>query len=160
LTGKASFSSYVGGNLWQPYIGNLEIGLWLFSLMDNSELENLVSTEQSKERRHSIRVSSIVRYLRDKLFRFPKQDNSSQQDYSQFIKSLCEEARQLSAEPNGKELLSSLGEIYISEAGIYLNKFSTDNYFSILKVVEFFVDLLFGYFELITKNKPNLEEVI
>ncbi|GBB97031.1 hypothetical protein RclHR1_00290029 [Rhizophagus clarus] len=156
---KTSFNSYVGGELWQPYIGNLEIGLWLFSLMDNSELENLASTGQSKERRHAIRVSSIVRYLKDKLSRFPEQDNSSQQDYSQFVKSLHEEARKLSAEPNGKELLSSLGEIYISEARTYLNKFSTNNYFSILKVVDFFVDLLFGYFELITKNQPNLEEI-
>ncbi|UZO16633.1 uncharacterized protein OCT59_008014 [Rhizophagus irregularis] len=156
---KASFNSYVGGDLWQPYIGNLEIGLWLFSLMDNNELENLVSIEQAKEHRHTFRVSSIVRYLQVKLSRFPEQDNSSQEDYSQFLKSLHEEARKLYDEPNGKELLFSLGEIYISEAGTYLNKFSTDDYFSILKVVEFFVDLLFGYFELITKNKPNLEEI-
>ncbi|PKY45854.1 DnaJ-domain-containing protein [Rhizophagus irregularis] len=158
-SGKASFNSYVGGDLWQPYIGNLEIGLWLSTLMDNNELENLVSIEQAKEHRHTFRVSSIVRYLQVKLSRFPEQDNSSQEDYSQFLKSLHEEARKLYDEPNGKELLFSLGEIYISEAGTYLNKFSTDDYFSILKVVEFFVDLLFGYFELITKNKPNLEEI-
>ncbi|CAB5364084.1 unnamed protein product [Rhizophagus irregularis] len=125
---KASFNSYVGGDLWQPYIGNLEIGLWLFSLMDNNELENLVSIEQAKEHRHTFRVSSIVRYLQVKLSRFPEQDNSSQEDYSQFLKSLHEEARKLYDEPNGKELLFSL-------------------------------DLLFGYFELITKNKPNLEEI-
>ncbi|CAB4487439.1 unnamed protein product [Rhizophagus irregularis] len=127
-SGKASFNSYVGGDLWQPYIGNLEIGLWLFSLMDNNELENLVSIEQAKEHRHTFRVSSIVRYLQVKLSRFPEQDNSSQEDYSQFLKSLHEEARKLYDEPNGKELLFSL-------------------------------DLLFGYFELITKNKPNLEEI-
>ncbi|GES91864.1 molecular chaperone DnaJ [Rhizophagus clarus] len=102
LEGKASFNPHVGGELWQPYIGNLEIGLWLLSFMDNDELVNLASTEQ-KERRHVIRVSNIVRYLQDKLIRFPEKDESSK-----FEISLYEEAKKLSAEPNGRKLLSTL----------------------------------------------------
>src|SRR5256885_1335895 len=74
LAGKASFNLYVGGDLWKPYIGNLEIGLWMFSFTNNVEPELV----EQKERRHDIRVSNIVRYLQDKLSRFPKQDNSSE----------------------------------------------------------------------------------
>src|SRR5438105_1459148 len=48
LAGKASFNLYVGGDLWKPYIGNLEIGLWMFSFTNNAEPE-LVG---QKERRH------------------------------------------------------------------------------------------------------------
>src|ERR1700722_17042680 len=102
----------MGGDLWQPYIGNLEIGLWLFSFMDNGsspELESITTAEQKKHR-HTIRISNIVRYLQDKLTRFPKQDDP------EFVKSLHQEALNLSAETNGKELLSFLGEIYMSKA--------------------------------------------
>ncbi|CAB5382206.1 unnamed protein product [Rhizophagus irregularis] len=105
---KASFNCYVGGEFWKPYIGNLEIGLWLFSFID-SELGYVMSAEQ-KKRRHNTRVFSIVRYLQDKLSQFPKHDDGS------FEQSLRQEAQRLLAEPNGKELLSLLANIYISEA--------------------------------------------
>lgn len=109
---KASFNCYVGGEFWKPYIGNLEIGLWLFSFMD-SELAYVMSAEQ-KKRRHNTRVFSIVRYLQDKLSQFPKHDNGS------FEQSLRQEAQRLLAEPNGKELLSLLGDIYMSEAAAHV----------------------------------------
>ncbi|GBB90146.1 hypothetical protein RclHR1_01700009 [Rhizophagus clarus] len=156
LEGKASFNPHVGGELWQPYIGNLEIGLWLLSFMDNDELVNLASTEQ-KERRHVIRVSNIVRYLQDKLIRFPEKDESSK-----FEISLYEEAKKLSAEPNGRKLLSTLGKIYIDEAEAYLNNSSTieRNFFSPFKeYLEFFLNIISGYLTSLNKNKPNLEEI-
>ncbi|CAB4487413.1 uncharacterized protein OCT59_007981 [Rhizophagus irregularis] len=153
LGSKASFNSHVGGELWQSYIGNLEIGLWLLSFMDNSELENLFSTGE-KERRHAIRVSSIVRYLQNKLFRSPEQDESSQ-----FEKSLCEEAKKLSYEHNGKELLSTLGKIYIDEAEAYLKKSSTVESNDFIERLLLFLNIFFGYLTSLTKNKPNLEEV-
>ncbi|CAB4382543.1 unnamed protein product [Rhizophagus irregularis] len=156
LGSNASFNSQVGGELWQSYIGNLEIGLWLLSFMDNSELENLFSTGE-KERRHAIRVSSIVRYLQNKLFRSPEQDESSQ-----FEKSLREEAKKLSDEPNGKKLLSTLGKIYIGEAEAYLNKSSTvesNNFSYLMERLVLYLNIFFGYLTSLTKNKPNLEEV-
>lgn len=125
--------------------------------MDNSELENLFSTGE-KERRHAIRVSSIVRYLQNKLFRSPEQDESSQ-----FERSLREEAKKLSDEPNGKNLLSTLGKIYIGEAEAYLNKSSTveSNNFSYLRErLVLYLNIFFGYLTSLTKNKPNLEEVM
>jgi hypothetical protein len=125
--------------------------------MDNSELENLFSTGE-KERRHAIRVSSIVRYLQNKLFRSPEQDESSQ-----FEKSFREEAKKLSDEPNGKKLLSTLGKIYIDEAEAYLNESSTvesNNFSYLIERLVFYLNIFFGYFTSLTKNKPNLEEVM
>ena len=65
LGGKASLNHHVGGDSWKPYIGNLEIGIWMFSFINDEsmpELEHVTSAEQ-KERRHIIRVSNIARYL-------------------------------------------------------------------------------------------------
>jgi len=111
----------VGGDSWQPYIGDLEIGLWLFSFTDNGSSSKITSAEQ-KEHRHVIRVSDITRFLQDKLSRFPKRDNLS--EVESFKENLRQEAQKLYMEPNGKELLSSLGEIYVSKAEDNLNRFS------------------------------------
>ncbi|CAB5388551.1 unnamed protein product [Rhizophagus irregularis] len=157
LEDKASFNPYVGGELWQPYIGNLEIGFWSLSFINN-ELKILASTVQ-KKRRHGNRMSSIVRYLQDKLFRFP--EFPEQDDSSQFEINLYEEAKKLSAEPNGKKLLFTLGKIYTDEAKTYLNKSSTvySKYFSSLKErLEFFINFTLGYLMIRTKNNPDLEE--
>jgi len=73
LGGKASLNHHVGGDSWKPYIGNLEIGTWMFSFINDEsipELEHVTSAEK-KERRHIIRVSNIARYLQVKLSRFP-----------------------------------------------------------------------------------------
>jgi hypothetical protein len=154
LEGKASFSPYVGGDSWQPYIGDLEIGLWMFSMMNNGsspELNELNSNERRKQR-HTIRVSNIVRYLRDKLSRFPKQDSS---EFESFEESLRQEAQKLLSEPNGKELLSALGGIYVSKAQAHLNKSFmasvSNKCSSLFSSVEFTVDLISGF--LAVKNK-------
>jgi hypothetical protein len=163
LVGKASFNPYVGGDTWQPYIGNLETGLWLFSFMDDRsspELENITSDKQ-KEQRHTIRVSNITRFLRDKLSRFPKQkqDNNTSEIES-FTKDLHKEAQKLYVEPNGKELLSSLGEIYVSKAQANLNRFSISNRFSSLfNNVRFTTDLVSGFIAAKTKSGMNQEEI-
>ncbi|CAG8675835.1 16200_t:CDS:2 [Funneliformis mosseae] len=114
-----------GGDSWKPYIGDLENGFGLFSYVDDKslpELKYITSTEQ-KERRHHIRISNIVNYLQDKLSRFPEQDNSS--EFESFKQSLRLETLKLVEEPNGENLLSLLGSIYVSKAeahltGIYL----------------------------------------
>ncbi|CAB4480175.1 unnamed protein product [Rhizophagus irregularis] len=148
---KASFNCYVGGEFWKPYIGNLEIGLWLFSFID-SELGYVMSAEL-KKRRHNTRVFSIVRYLQDKLSQFPKHDDGS------FEKSLCQEAQRLLAEPNGKELLSLLGDIYMTEAEAHLGgsfeegilrnfSFFTNNF-------RFFEGLIYGFWV----KEINQEEI-
>ncbi|CAG8524367.1 11398_t:CDS:2 [Racocetra fulgida] len=49
LGNKTSLNHYVGGDAWQPYIGNLEIGLWMFSITDNGnspEIEHMTTPEQ------------------------------------------------------------------------------------------------------------------
>ena len=156
---KTSFNKHVGGEQWQPYIGELEVGLWLFSFTDDE-----ISTRftERKEHRHTIRVSSIARYLQDKLIRFPKKDNLL--ELESFKESLRQDARKLSAEPNGKKLLSYLGKIYVSEAQAFLNRFSIASmknklicYFkSALSVAK---GLIYGYLTLNNKNNHNQEEV-
>ncbi|CAG8730804.1 uncharacterized protein OCT59_003619 [Rhizophagus irregularis] len=144
---KASFNCYVGGELWKPYIGDLEIGLWVHSFDSNSspELEHVTSVEQ-KERRHNIRVRNISSHLQDKLSQFPEQIDPS------FKQSLSLEAQKLLAEPNGKELLSLLGEIYISEAKTLSNDIFSKNIFSnLFNGFMFTLDLIH---EVVT-NKAN-----
>ena len=165
LAGKASFSPYVGGDSWQPYIGDLEIGLWMFSIMNNGsspELNEITSNEQ-KEQRHNVRVSNIVRYLRDKLSQFPKQDSS---EFESFEESLRQEAQKLLAEPSGKELLSFLGGIYISKAQAHLSRLSmaaiSNKCSSIFNGIGFTVDLVSGFLAVKTKgghSKMKQEEV-
>ncbi|CAB4401367.1 unnamed protein product [Rhizophagus irregularis] len=161
LEGKASFNPYVGGDTWQPYIGDLEIGLWMFSIMNDGsspEINELTSNER-RVQRHTIRVSNIVRYLKDKLSRFPKQDSS---EFESFEESLRQEAQKLLSEPNGKELLSSLGGIYVSKAQAHLNKSflsSISNKCSnIFNGVEFTVDLISGYLAAKTKGGPMMKQ--
>ncbi|RIB14539.1 DnaJ domain-containing protein [Gigaspora rosea] len=108
LKTKASLNSYVGGDAWQPYIGNLEIGLWLSSFTNNGgspEIDH-IDTDEQKKYRHTVRISNIVRYIQDKLIQFPKQDNPS--ELEPYVESLRQEALKLSIESNGKELLSFL----------------------------------------------------
>ncbi|CAB5396471.1 unnamed protein product [Rhizophagus irregularis] len=138
LEGKASFNPYVGGDTWQPYIGDLEIGLWMFSIMNDGsspEINELTSNER-RVQRHTIRVSNIVRYLKDKLSRFPKQDSS--------------------------EVAILLGGIYVSKAQAHLNKSflsSISNKCSnIFNGVEFTVDLISGYLAAKTKGGPMMKQ--
>ncbi|CAG8738939.1 8622_t:CDS:2, partial [Dentiscutata erythropus] len=161
LETKTSLNPYVGGDAWQPYIGNLETGLWIFSFTSNGsspELDLMNTAEQKKQRR-TIRISNIVRYLQDKLTQFPKQDNTS--ELESHMESLRQEALKLSKESNGKELLFFLGEIYVSKAQTYL-KFSTvDTKFSFFNNFKFFVDVVSGYLAVKTKNgqKMNQDEI-
>jgi hypothetical protein len=143
----------------------------LLSFIDNGELENLASAEE-KKRRHDIRITSIVCYLKDKLIQFPAEQAEREGKSSQFITSLYEEAYKLSAEPNGQKLLSTLGKIYVDEAKAYLYEPSTEvtgvicllpkmiksNYIS--ELLEFFLTCFLGYLTSLTKNRSNLEEVI
>ncbi|CAJ0649322.1 10435_t:CDS:2 [Entrophospora sp. SA101] len=100
---------------------------------NSPELENLNSAEQ-KARRHNIRLSSITNYLQSKLSQFPKNESEL---YS-FVNSLYQESQILIAEPNGKELLSCLGNIYTTKANAYLyvtklrGYSNTDSIFSLL----------------------------
>ncbi|CAG8640436.1 2073_t:CDS:2 [Funneliformis caledonium] len=149
---KASFNCYVGGELWKPYIGDLEIGLWIHSFDNNSlpELEHITSVEQ-KERRHNIRVRNITSHLQGKLSQLPKPIDPS------FQQILSLEAQKLLAEPNGKELLTLLGEIYISEAKTQSSKdiFSNNIFSNLFSGLTFAWDLIH---EVVT-NKTNNEEV-
>ncbi|CAG8547766.1 1923_t:CDS:2 [Racocetra fulgida] len=146
----------VSSDLWKPYIGDLEIGLWIHSFDSNNsspELEHVTSVEQ-KERRHVIRVSNIIRHLQDKLSQFPEQDNPS--EFEPFKQSLYREAQKLLAEPNGKELLSLLGEIYISEAKTHQssssrNIFSKNMFSNLFNGFIFTWDLING----VITNKTN-----
>ncbi|CAG8659754.1 12858_t:CDS:2 [Acaulospora colombiana] len=145
-----------GGELWKPYIGDLEIGLWIHSFDSNSspELEHETSVKQ-KERRHNIRVRNISSHLQDKLSQFPEQINPS------FKQSLSLEVQKLIAEPNGKELLSLLGEIYISEAKTQLSKeiFSNNIFSNLFNGFMFALDLIH---EVVTNktNKGSEEEKV
>ncbi|CAG8669830.1 5531_t:CDS:2, partial [Acaulospora morrowiae] len=159
---KASFNCYVGGELWKPYIGDLEIGLWMYSFIDSnslSELEHVTSAEQ-KERRHVIRVSNIVRHLQDKLSQFPVQNNSS--EFESFKQSLYQEVQKLLAEPNGKELLSLLGEIYISESKTYLSRFSINILSNLFNSFTFTYNLIHGFVTIKASNLSGMkqEEII
>ncbi|CAG8509919.1 2976_t:CDS:2 [Diversispora eburnea] len=166
LGGKASLNHYVGRDPLQPYIGNLEIGLFLFSFMENMnspELENLTSAEQ-KERRHIIRVSNIADHLQNKLSQFPRQDNSS--EFELFIKSLHQEAQKFVAEPNGKELLTLLGKIYVSKAEAHISNYSMtsrlEKFSNLFNGLEFMVYLIFSNVTVKIKGGPpgmNQEEV-
>jgi hypothetical protein len=121
LTDKTLLNHHVGGYLWEFYIGNLEIGIWMFSFVNDEsspELEHINSAEQ-KERRHITRVSNIVRNLKDKLSRFPERDDP---EFKSLEKGLHQEARELFLEPNGKELLSLLGKIYVSRSLMFKTK--------------------------------------
>jgi hypothetical protein len=110
------------------------------------------------EHLHTIRVFSITRFLQDKLSQFPKQGNTLE-----FVENLRQEAQNLSVGPNGKELLSFLGKIYVSEAKAHLNRFSMaaiSNKCSILfNNVWFMMDLVFGLLAFKTKGDINQEEV-
>src|SRR5581483_11920852 len=89
LADKTSFNKYVGGDPWQPYIGDLEIGLWLYSFTDKESSSRLADRREC----HAVRVSSIARYLQDKLIRFPKKDNLS--ELKSFLEGLHQDARNL-----------------------------------------------------------------
>ncbi|CAH1762069.1 9734_t:CDS:2 [Entrophospora sp. SA101] len=149
---KASLNHCLGGESWQPYIGEVELGLWMYSFMDNKnspELENLNSAEQ-KARRHNIRLSSITNYLQNKLSRFPKNDSE------QFKKTLRRESQILIAEPNGKELLSCLGNIYTTKANAYLDKYKYSSTVLILSILAFMAISLISGLELTTGVIPIL----
>ncbi|CAG8571625.1 12526_t:CDS:2 [Racocetra persica] len=161
LGNKTSLNHYVGGDAWQPYIGNLEIGLWMFSFTDNGnspEIEHLTTPEQ-KEHRHIVRVSNIVRYLQDKLTQFPKQGDSS--EFESFVESLRQEALKLFIEPNGKHLLSFLGEIYMTKAQTYLNKFSVSSIkcSSLFNNFRFMTDMISGFFAAKSIKQMNQDEI-
>ncbi|CAG8781833.1 40869_t:CDS:2, partial [Gigaspora margarita] len=162
LNESSKLNAYVGGDLWFPYIGNLEIELWLSSFLGNEispELEIMNQTDE-KKRRHAIRISQIVHHLREKLSQFPKQDQSHEHD--SFIKNLYQDVSKLSMEPNGKMLLSLLGGIYISKVQDYLHKFSIPTILNIYN--KFFNGLgfaanLFSSFTMAKSKKLNSEEV-
>ncbi|CAG8737958.1 1501_t:CDS:2, partial [Cetraspora pellucida] len=161
LENKTSLNHYVGGDAWQPYIGDLEIGLWMFSIMDNEnspEIEHMTTPEQ-KEYRHIVRVSNIAHYLQDKLTQFPKQENSS--EFESYVESLRKEALKLSLEPNGKLLLSFLGDIYVTKAQTYLNKFSMSSikYSSLFNNFRFMTGMVSGFFAAKSKDKMNQDEI-
>ncbi|CAG8481665.1 333_t:CDS:2 [Ambispora leptoticha] len=144
--GKTSLNAFVGGDSWIPYIGNLEIGLWLASVMEDGrspELEMMNSPKQ-KERR----VSRIVRHLQDKLQQFPNEDHA---EFESFKKSLSQEAQKLSAEPNGQNLLSLLGEIYITRAEAHLYGFPMttilNGYSRVINGFSFALGLISGYYK-------------
>jgi hypothetical protein len=147
---KVSFNFYVGSDSWKPYIGDLEIDLWLFSFgrKDQTLAEHF----------HTIRVRNITRFLQDKLSQFPKQYNSPE-----FVNILRQEAQNLSMKPNGKELLSFLGVIYASKAKAHLNRFSMaaiSNKCSIFfNNIWFMVDLVSGLLALKNKRDTSQKEV-
>ncbi|CAG8549257.1 15335_t:CDS:2 [Cetraspora pellucida] len=161
LENKTSLNHYVGGDAWQPYIGNLEIGLWMFSIMDheNSPEMKHMNTPEQKEYRHIVRVSNIAHYLQDKLTQFPKQANSS--EFESYVESLRKEALKLSVEPNGKLLLSFLGDIYVTKAQTYLNKFSVSSikYSSLFNNLRFMTGMVSGFFAAKSKDKMNQDEI-
>ncbi|CAG8440570.1 1920_t:CDS:2 [Ambispora leptoticha] len=154
---KASFNVHVGGDFWLPYIGNLEIGHWLASVMVkdgcSSEWETMNSAEQ-KERRHTTRVSQIVRHLQYKLQQFPNEDHA---EFESFKKNLSQEAQKLSAEPNGQNLLSLLGKIYISRAKAHRSGFPMitilNKYNRIVNISSFASGLISGYLK--TKGRHS-----
>ncbi|CAG8493727.1 6254_t:CDS:2 [Racocetra fulgida] len=173
LENKTSLNHYVGGDAWLPYIGNLEIGLWMFSIANNGnspEIEHMTTPEQ-KNHRHTVRVSTIAHYLRDKLTQFPKQEDSS--EFESFMESLRQEALRLSVEPNGKMLLSFLGEIYMTKAQPYLGEICMTNvptyltmfsvpsikYSSLFNNFMFMMGMVSGFFLVKTSNKMNQDEV-
>jgi hypothetical protein len=158
MAGKVSFNVYVGGDSWIIYIGNLEIGLWFVSVMENGnspELE-MIDSAVRKERRHD-RVSNIVRYLQDKLNQFPNKDNSETGEFKLFEERLFQEAQKLSVEPNGRNLLSLLGDIYLSKAEIHLKRsFATtmvDGYNRFVDNFSFASGLVYGYLK--AKKEPS-----
>ena len=154
MAGKASFNPYIGGDLWQPYIGSLEIGLWLFSWTNKESLSRL---NDKKEDRRVTRVSSIATYLQDKLSQFP--NNPSEFEPKLFLEDLRQDARKLSAEPNGKELLSFLGKIYISKAQTYLDRIPLDLNIEFLSF-SFVLNLIrFASFAIKAKRRPSQDEV-
>jgi hypothetical protein len=167
IAGKASFNVYIGGDSWISYIGNLEIGLWFVSVVEDGnspELETVNSAER-KERRHATRVSNIVRYLQDKLNQFPDKDNFESGEFKLFEERLLQETQKLSVEPNGRELLSLLGEIYMSKAEIHLKRsFATTMVYGYNRFIDnfsFASGLAYGYLK--AKKEPsriNEEEVI
>ncbi|CAJ0879666.1 9412_t:CDS:2 [Entrophospora sp. SA101] len=162
LGNKTSFNQYVGGDSWKAYIGDLEIGLFLFSYVEEEkspELTNLTSAEQ-KKRRHDIRVSDIVQTLQSKLSQFSKQNDKLLEE------SLQEEAQKLSMEPNGKNLLLLLGKIYISKAETCLNKYSKqivlNKFCNIFDNLDFATGVISSFVAVKTKGGPlrmNREEI-
>jgi hypothetical protein len=160
LESRSSFNPYVGGDCWRSYIGDIEVGFWLFSFMDNENSPEF-SIEQ-KKLRHANRVSKIVRFLQDKLSQFPKQDNVS--EFDSFMINLRQEAQKLYIEPNGRELLHFLGEIYVSKAKAHLNNYSivalSNKFSDLFNGIGFTADLVSGFFTAKTKSGPlNQEEV-
>jgi hypothetical protein len=150
----------VGGDPWQPYIGNLEIGLWLFSFKNDGnspELKNITTAEQKKHR-HTVRISNTARYLQDKLSRFPKQDDPL--ELESFVGSLRQEALKLCVEPNGKELLSFLGEIYMSKAQACLSKFfaMSIKHSSLFNKFRFMMDLVSGFLTAKSKSRQEMNQ--
>ncbi|CAG8440595.1 1922_t:CDS:2 [Ambispora leptoticha] len=154
---KASFNVHVGGDFWLPYIGNLEIGHWLASVVVkdgcSSEWEMMNSAEQ-KERRHTTRVSRIVCHLEDKLNQFPKNNHI---EFESFKMNLFQEAQNLSTEPNGQNLLSLLGKIYISRAEAHRRGFPMttilNGYSRIVNIYSFASGLISGYLK--TKGRHS-----
>ena len=88
----------------ETLFGNLEIGTWMFSFINDEsipELEHVTSAEQ-KERRHIIRVSNIVRYLQDKLSRFPPEKVSNYSELESLSKVFARRLRNFSRNPMAK----------------------------------------------------------
>ncbi|CAG8529566.1 21369_t:CDS:2 [Gigaspora rosea] len=163
LNESSKLNAYVGGDLWFPYIGNLEIDLWLSSCVENeiSPEQVIMNEADEKKRRHAFRISQIVHHLREKLSQFPKQDQSNNEQDS-FIQNLHQDALKLSMEPNGKKLLSLLGGIYISKAQEYQRESSMPTILNIynkfLNGLGFAVNLFSSI--LMAKSKTlNSEEV-
>ena len=93
----------------------------------NKEISSRLA--ERREHRRAIRISSIARYLQDKLSQFP----NNPLERESFLEGLRHDAQKLYAEPNGKELLFCLGNIYISKAQASRNKFSITSILSTLQ---------------------------
>src|SRR5437016_3744867 len=109
-----------GGDLWQPNIDNLEIGLWLFSWTGKESSSRLADR---RERLAPFAYSALPVTYKINCF-YSQKKTILQQNLNHFWKAFAKMPKTLSAEPNGKEFLSCLGDIYISEAKAFLNKFS------------------------------------
>ncbi|GES87362.1 DnaJ-domain-containing protein [Rhizophagus clarus] len=65
---KASFNYHVGGELWKPYIGDLEIGLWLFSFMDSKLINFLNFRNTILDRLSKVFVKKLRDFLWNPMF--------------------------------------------------------------------------------------------
>ncbi|CAG8629433.1 29419_t:CDS:2 [Racocetra persica] len=78
------------------------------------------------------------------------------------MESLRQDALRLSVEPNGKMLLSFLGEIYMTKAQPYLGeiylKVPSIKYSSLFNNFMFMMGMVSGFFVVKTRNKMNQDE--